>query len=230
MGAAGRIMAEVTLTDVQGRAALLRRELDKRAGKREAVLARLDEARAEVAELTYRTVALDEAAEAMATYGEERAEELQRRLEVLVTHGLKTIFTDVDLRFGVKTTRRGKQATTEMTVSSTMPDGTEVETDVLSARGGGVAAVIGFLLRLSVTLLRQDARPTLVLDETFAQLSAEYEPAMADFLRELVDRTNCQVILVTHSHAFDDVADRAYRFSLTDGETHVTEMGSDADG
>jgi DNA repair exonuclease SbcCD ATPase subunit len=105
-------------------------------------------------------------------------------------------------------------------------DGEQLDTPVMDARGGGVAAVIGFLLRLVILLLTEPpVRHVMFLDESFAQLSVEYEPALAEFIKELTERTNMQVVLVTHSTAFDDAADKSYRFELRDGVTKVEALG-----
>jgi DNA repair exonuclease SbcCD ATPase subunit len=69
--------------------------------------------------------------------------------------------------------------------------------------------------------LTPGSRRVLFLDESFAQLSEEYEPRLAEFLRELVDKTDLQIIMVTHSHAFSDIADQVYRFDLNDAGTTV---------
>jgi DNA repair exonuclease SbcCD ATPase subunit len=147
---------------------------------------------------------------------------LQNKIQTLVTHGLQTIFGE-DISFRILTSSHGKLAASDLVVVSTV-GGEEVETPVLEARGGGMANVVGFLLRLVILMLTAGARRTIVLDETFAQLSAEYEPLLADFLRELVDKTDIQIIMVTHSTAFDDAADVSYRFSLHSGETRVTPL------
>ena len=38
-------------------------------------------------------------------------------------------------------------------------------------------------------------------------LSQEYEPGMAEFLREVADKAGVQIILITHSTAYSDLAD-----------------------
>jgi len=77
-------------------------------------------------------------------------------------------------------------------------------------------------LRLILTLLQKN-RPLLLLDETFAQLSVDFEAGMGLFLREVVDKTGVQILLVTHSPQFSEFADRVYRFSQKDGKTLVAE-------
>jgi len=101
-----------------------------------------------------------------------------------------------------------------------------IETPVMDARGGGLAAVIGFLLRLVVGLMGRDPHDAslMVLDETFAHVSAEYLEPTGQFLREVVDRTGVQIILVTHQPEFAEYADRVYNFSTTDGKTIVKDV------
>lgn len=193
---------------------LVRQErlLERRIGEARHVASEGKRLSVEVADLQERVVALEEAIGVLNLYADERQTELQGRIESLVTQGLQSIFGP-DISFHVVMSQRGKLTTAAFVVRS-LVDGGEIETPILEARGGGVAAVAGFLLRTVVMLLRKDVRPVMFLDETFAQLSADYEPAMADVLRELVDKTPLQIILVTHSTAYDDVADRSYRVSL----------------
>ncbi len=126
-----------------------------------------------------------------------------------------------DLTFHLVPVVRGNRPEVDFVVRSHL-DGQTVDTPVMDARGGGLAAIIGFLLRLVVLLLSHGKDSVLFLDETFAHLSADFEQRLAEFLRDLVDQTGVQVIMVTHSDAFSDLADRRYRFTLTSGVTTVT--------
>lgn len=207
--------------DLTSRVERISRLTERRVGEARAVSQDLKAAKAEIAELEGRIQACEEVIGILNTFADERQAEVQRRVEGLVTLGLRTIFGP-DMSFHVVAGTKGKLAVAEFVVRSKMGDQV-VETPVMDARGGGVAAVTGFLLRLILLLLRRDARATLFLDETFAQLSAEYEPRLADFIRELVDRTGVQVVMVTHSEAYAEGADRTYRLRLEDGRTSITE-------
>jgi ABC-type molybdenum transport system ATPase subunit/photorepair protein PhrA len=84
----------------------------------------------------------------------------------------------------------------------------------MDARGGGMAAVTGFMIRLVVLLLTPRARRILFLDETFRFVSSEYEGRLAEFLAEVAERAGVQLVLVTHSDAFNDAADAHYHIEL----------------
>jgi DNA repair exonuclease SbcCD ATPase subunit len=202
-----------------------RRALDRQAGEAQALARQgrtlteqIDRLEAEIEHFT-------RAAAVLTSIGEARQAKAQATIEALVTKGLHAIF-GTDLSFHLQPVVRGNRPEVDFVVRSTLDDGTTVDTPVMDARGGGLAAVIGTLLRLVVLLLSRDRQaPVLFLDETFAHLSADYEPRMAEFLRNLVDQTpDVQVVLVTHSDAFTDLADAVYRFTLTGGVTQVAKM------
>lgn len=200
-----------------------RRELDALAGEARSVLTRGREIQIEVKDLTETAADFERVTALLNSLGEERQEQAQQVIEELVTRGLQTIFDDT-LSFHIVQTVKGKSATVEFVVRTTLAD-TTVETPVMDARGGGLAATIGFLLRLVVLLLRGGTKADniLCLDETFAHVSEEYLPGLGAFLREIVDRTGVQIILVTHQDHFATVADKVYRFSQNEGRTIVKE-------
>ncbi len=198
-----------------------RRVLDQRVGEARSVAVTGERLVAEKAQLDTQIALFDKAAGLLTQIGEDRQRTAQKQIEALVTQGLQTIFGE-ELTFHLVPQVRGKRPEIDFVVRSRMDDGTIVDTDVMEARGGGLAATVGFLLRLVVLLLSRSRQETvLFLDETFAHVSADYEPRLAEFLRALVEKTGVQVIMVTHSDAFNEVADTRYRFELHDGVTRV---------
>jgi DNA repair exonuclease SbcCD ATPase subunit len=161
----------------------------------------------------------------LATVGETRQKEAQEQIELLVTQGLQKIFGP-HLSFRVVQSVKGRVPVVDFVIQTALPDGRVRETDILSSMGGGVAAVTGFLLRLVVLLLdKSRTGSVLVLDETFAHVSDAYLPALAEFLREIVDKTHMQIVMVTHQKEFLEGADRCYEFSLNaEGHTVVREL------
>ncbi len=212
----------MSLTDVETLISATERRLERRIGEAKALATQGKKAKAQAEEAEGIVVACEEAVAFLNSFADERQTKVQKRIEALVTHGVQTIFGD-EMTFHVNSEQRANRTEVNFSLRSQMGEQV-VETPILDARGGGVAAVIGFLLRLIVKLLREE-RPLLVLDETFAQLSAEYEPRLAEFLRELVDRTGVQIIMVTHSTAFTDSADVVYRFGHKKGKTVVVKEG-----
>lgn len=207
------------------RARQRRRQLDALQGEARAVLTRGKELQAEVATLGDDIEELDRVTLLLNSLGEDRQEKAQQLIEELVTRGLQTIF-DETLSFHILQTVKGKTASVEFVVRTTL-SGSVVDTPVMDARGGGLAATIGFLLRLVVMLLSKGTQTEniLILDETFAHVSADYLPALGEFLQQIRDKTGVQIIMVTHQTEFEEYADKVYRFSIHDGQTVVTEIG-----
>lgn len=211
------------LEEATGRLRRARRALDQQVGQARMVAETGRVVAAEVNALQAGIDTLDRAAAVLTSIADERTGQAQATIETLVTQGLRTIFGQ-DLSFHIVAGVRAKTPVVEFVVRSEL-DGTVVDTDVLEGRGGGLAATVGFLLRLVVLLLSPDKQGApLLLDETFGHLSADYEPRLVEFLRQLVDATGVQIILVTHSEAYLDAADLRYRFRLVDGITEVAQI------
>lgn len=203
--------------------------LERDIGVAKTLARKVQAAQADAEEARLSAQSLEEAGQVLNAFADSRQVEVINRIEGLVTYGLRTVFYDhQDLSFRVLVEEKARRSEVRFVVSSPVPGEASqeaLETPVLDARGGGVAAVAGFLLRLVVLLLRPPThtRHLLVLDETFAHVSAEYERRLVEFVAELVAKTDVQVVLVTHKAVEDwvEVADKAYRFTLVNGRTTV---------
>jgi DNA repair exonuclease SbcCD ATPase subunit len=207
-----------TATDVEELLDRATRRLDRRIGEAKALAEQGRRAKDQAEQAKSLMVACEEATTFLNSFADARQATVQRRIEQLVTHGLSTIFGE-DLTFHVQSEQKSNRNEVTFVLRSSM-EGQVVETPILDARGGGVAVIIGFLLRLIITLLRKD-HPVLVVDEGFAQVSENYLPPLGQFLRELADKTGVQIVMVTHSEVFEEFADKVYRFSQKDGRTLV---------
>lgn len=196
-----------------------RSAFDQRVGQLRSLDASLKQAQAEVAQLTGRIEDLDQVAGLLTTYADDQQATVQGNIEKIVSTGLRTIFGE-DLWLRIDNRLVGRRPELDFLLVSVI-DGQTLETSILDARGGGVAAVAGFLIQAVLVLLTPGVRPVLFLDETFGQLSAAYLEPLAGFIRELVDRSALQVVLVTHSDVFRNHADRAYEFEQVKGVTVV---------
>jgi hypothetical protein len=162
--------------------------------------------KAEVARLRAETERHAKVNVLLTSLGEQAQAQAQEQLEQLVTRGLQVIF-GTELSFHVVQTVKANQAVTDFVIRSTYEGNVVIDTPVLEARGGGMAEVVGFMVRLVVLLLTPGARLVLFLDESFGFLSKDYEPRLAEFLAEVALRAGVQIFLVTHSDAYDDFAD-----------------------
>jgi ABC-type branched-subunit amino acid transport system ATPase component len=205
------------------------RQVDRETGEARAVALAGKRAEAQVTSLRSAVELHDQVTAMLTRIGEESQQVAQRQVEELVTRGLQTIF-GAEYSFRLVQSVKGNQAQVDFMLVSdyggTVGDSYgPFETPVMGARGGGMADAVGFMLRLVVLLLTPSLRRILALDEPFAHVSAEYEPRLAEFLREVCDKADVQIVLVTHSDAFSDLADTRYRFQLdATGMTEVSQL------
>lgn len=200
-----------TLQEIEQRAQTWRDSLVKRTGELDAL-----RKQHERAELTMKTERDDQALTIKARllleqYSEIEQEQLKEKVTALVSRGLQTIFgTEYAFRIEMKTLR--KQAAMEFTIIREL-----VERDPMDSHGGGLVNVIALVLRLTIVALTPGLSRTVVLDEPFAQLSQGYIDGMGRFIRELVDATGMQLLIVSHEEEIAEVADQAYRLYREDG-------------
>lgn len=209
------------LVELERKILLARREHDALNGEARSVLTRAKDVKEEIDRLQKEITLLDQSSIVLNSIGEERQLKAQDTIEQLVTRGLQQIFDD-SLSFHIVQAVKAKTASVEFVVRTTLQDGGVVDTPVMDARGGGLAATIGFLLRVVILLLKGQGKDNiLILDETFAHVSDEYLEGVGEFLRELVDKTGIQIVMVTHQPVFSEYADAVYRFSTDNGKTKV---------
>lgn len=215
------------MTDWDARVRAARSKVDREVGEAQAIASAGQAAQQRVRHLEAQAELHEQVNALLTTVGEERQQVAQSQVEQLVTRGLQAIFGE-QYSFRLVQAVRGNQAVVDFIIRTTIDHGagghSAWDTPVMDARGGGMAAAVGFMLRLVVLLLTPGARRVLVLDESFAHVSAEYEGALAEFMREVCDKAGVQIILVTHSDAYSDVADKRYRLDLgADGVTRYRE-------
>ena len=214
------------ISDLAAAVRQARKAADREAGEAQVTGRQGKAARAEVERLRESLELHEKVLGVLTRCGEERQESAQRQVEGLVTRALQAVF-DENLSFHLIPEVKGNRVEIGFVLRSVLEDGSRVDTPVMGARGGGMAAVVGFVLRLVVLLLTPGARRILFLDESFGMVSAGYEPRVAEFLREVADKAGVQIVLITHSRAYDDLADVSYELSLgADGATRCVQSGS----
>jgi DNA repair exonuclease SbcCD ATPase subunit len=214
------------ISDLVAEVRQARRAADAEAGEAAVIGRQGKAAKAEVTRLRAQLELHEKVLGVLTSVGEARQESVQRQVEGLVTQALRAVFEE-NLSFHLVPEVKANRVEISFVLRSVLEDGSEVDTPVIGARGGGMACVVGFILRLVVLLLTPGARRVLFLDESFGMVSAEYEQRLAEFLREVADKAGVQIVLVTHSHAYDDLADVSCALSLgPDGITRCAQPGS----
>lgn len=198
----------------------LEQKVIRRRAQRDSVQDQAEKVQTELSQLRTDVEDLEKIHGVITAYAKTYQEDFLKQIENVVSHGLTSIFEE-SMEFKIHQSVVGKRLEVKFSLITYQHD-KPLETSIMDSRGGGIGAVVGFLLRVAILMLMPNARRLLVLDETFAQLSVEYLPALSEFIAQLCEQTGIQVLLVTHSTEFASEADVVYRVSHTENKTKVT--------
>ena len=109
---------------------------------------------------------------------------------------------------------------------------TGLETPILGAKGGGVMDIVNTAMRIGIlNFLRDPAIDgPIILDEPYKQLSKEYQPAIAELLRQIVENFGRQVILSTHNEFIKESGGQKLHVGLSAPDTSIVTEGFDDEG
>lgn len=158
----------------------------------------------------------------LAQFADERQLKVYQQIEMTVTEGLQSVFGE-DIQLEISNKMVGARSETVFSLVSQTEEG-ELRTSIMDSRGGGVAAIVGFLIQAVLVLLTPELRPIIFLDEAFRAVSSDYQVPLGEFISDLCERTGLQVVLVTHNAEIVQTADVVYAFEQTDGKTKITRM------
>jgi len=140
------------------------------------------------------------------------------KVEKLVTFGLKSVFYDQNLIFEGKIKRgKGKIGVEFLTTK----DG-QISGDAIESFGGSVVVVESFLLRV-ISVLRMKLRKFLCLDESFGEVDPEYSASTSKMIREICEKLNFDVLLVTHNRGLQEHAHHVFE-AVEDAESSSTKL------
>lgn len=148
-------------------------------------------------------------------------EQIKQQIEMLVTHCLQFVFGP-NLEFEIELNEvRGKTSAEFYVIS--IYDNEKIKTKPQDARGGGIVDVISLALRIAVIQNADTYKDgPLILDEPAKHVSSEYISNVAQFLKQISDVFNRQIIMVTHNQYLSEIADLTYKVELKNGVSEVT--------
>lgn len=91
----------------------------------------------------------------------------------------------------------------------TLQDGDTEPVDPASAHGGGLAQILGLLIR-ALLIVATGKRRLLVLDEAFSAVSDDLQEPLSSLLRALSHDLGFQVLAITHDERLAAAADLRY--------------------
>lgn len=134
------------------------------------------------------------------------SDSLLRKLEELLTIGLKKIFYDRDYSIQIKVVDKRNSKCVEMLLN----DNGNLIPIKNSSVAGGVLVVIAAIIQIFYIVNLPNVRNYLFLDEQFSQISAQYIDTFMEFVKTMCNETGLSIVLITHDNKFMKYGDRVY--------------------
>lgn len=191
-------------------------DISRRQGLRDDRQARFDELEAELERLNKESLLLEKTEDVLVQLGKRTVGDSTESLNKLVTLGLKYVFPDQSLELRTVTEKQRNKTAVRFELHD---NGKTFPID--DAFGGGVLAIVGILLRVSI-ITSLKLRRILLLDETLGHLADVYVPNASKLLRKLADDLGFTIILITHQPDYASSAHVHAKASRRAGVTSIT--------
>lgn len=126
----------------------------------------------------------------------------------MISFALQTIFHDRNYSVKIVIGESRTTNTAELVLVD-KTTGEEILSDIPDSVGGGVSAVIGFVLQIFYIMYFKLNR-ILVMDESLSAVSSEYLPNLMAFVKQLSEKRGFIFLCVVHDPRFLDYSDATY--------------------
>lgn len=148
-------------------------------------------------------------------------EQSREQIENLVTNCLQYIF-DTNMEFKIEINEVRGRPEAEFYVVSNI-EGEEIKTKPQDARGGGVVDIISLAIRVAMLQCSNlHIEGPIILDEPAKHVSDDYIVQVAEFLKQISEMFNRQIVIVTHNKHLSEVADKWYKMELKNGVSYIS--------
>lgn len=176
--------------------------------ERLAAVARIDKATGRIRELADRVVLTRKTAEAARMLQELVSGNTISYVEEFLTRGLLAVYPTKRIRIRIAIGDRGTTKTAEIFGEEEI-DGHVVLRPLENNFGGGIQVIIAPLLQ-ALTIINRGLHRVLFLDESFLQVSEEYQDGVLILLKVLVKQFDFKILLITQLAEYARQADRIY--------------------
>lgn len=147
------------------------------------------------------------------------SDSLLRKLEELLTIGLKKIFYDRDYSLQIKVVDKRNTKCVELLLN----DSGNLISVKNSNIAGGVLVVIATIIQVFYIVNLPNVSNCMFLDEQLGQVSSQYIDNFIEFIKTLCNETGLSIVLITHDNKFMKYGDRIYvadkgKFTLQEAE------------
>ena len=188
----------------------LNNDLHVKLGERDTLQKKLEASKNRVVEIEQTADKLTKTSQFLQTLSDVTRQQIIDRISTIVTDALQKI-KDPNLTFKMVLSTGRNQVDVSFVV---VEKDTGKELDIIHSSGGTIADLITFPLKVSLLLKWSPQLSRLMLmDEQFKFVAAQDREALAEFIRQISEKLNLQILLVTH---MPELTARAHRvFGVT---------------
>lgn len=196
----------------------LRQSLEQLKGRKAQIEQDIDQTKHHIKENKKRRREHEQAREILRQVGLETQQQLQYHISDITSMALDAVFPDPYELVAEFVQRRNK---TECDLYFQRNDH---QFNPMYGSGVGPVDVASFALRVaSWSMQHPRSRNVLILDEPFKHLSTDLQPKASEMLKQISEKLDLQIIMITHEEELMPEADRIFRTRIKNNITQVEE-------
>jgi len=159
-------------------------------------------------QLSHKKLVYSKSVELLSFLSEITKQQTKEGFNSLITYALRYVFGE-PYKFSLEFGRRGNYEEVDFKI---LAPNREEANDPINSEGGGLLDLISLALRIVLLeLSRPKNNSFLILDEPCKHLSLQYRPKIGKFFEYISQKTNRQLIIITHFEELKDYADKSIK-------------------
>jgi len=206
------------VTSVDSELRLIKDKINQKIGERNTLQLKKEQIELRLMEIDSKTQTHENASIFLQTLSDETRQMIINKISRIVTDALKKVL-DKNLEFEMQLSTERNQVDIKFLVKdNTMNKSYEI----LNSFGGGLADIVSFPLRVSLLLKwSPQLSRVLIMDEMFKAVDVTNKEFLGEFVRQLSEKLNLQIILVTHSPELASKAHQQFKVNNYKGVSTV---------
>lgn len=196
----------------------LRNRLEQQKGQKQQLEKTVENLEIELKEKTRSLRQHEQAREVIKTVGLSTQQQLEYHISDITSMALESVFPN-PYQLKIEFVQRRNKTECDLFFER---DGNRF--DPIDSSGVGTIDVAAFALRIaSWSMQNPHSRNTIIIDEPFRFLSANYQEQASQMIKEISKRLGIQFIIVTHEPILASYADKVFEVSIKKGISKITE-------
>ncbi|EOD00210.1 hypothetical protein [Caldisalinibacter kiritimatiensis] len=215
----------ILIQELEEKLSAIKNFYSKESGKRDRIQEEINNYNEELQEVNEKIDLLEKVNILMQKTSKYAREQAKKQIESLVTNCLQYIF-DSNIEFKIKIEELYGKPNAEFYVITKHKDEI-IKTKPQLSRGGGIVDIVSLALRIAfIQIHKPNVEGPIILDEPAKHVSEDYIFNVAEFLKQVSEMFDRQIIMVTHNNHLSSVSTTSYRVELKGTESSVYKVST----